>query len=279
MVVKRESVQGSGFAPVRGGQLYFEVAGTGVPVVFVHGGLGDCRMWDSQWEPFARRFRVLRYDQRGFGRSSPPQRPFSPHLDLKAVCSYLGIPKAHVVGHSMGGGVSLDFALECPRRVAGLVLAGPSLHGHVYSDPFFQKGMELLAVAKMQGPRDAVRRLFADPFWQFTIPPPERRALRKRMEEMALGFFRAFYWDSRLIQPAEPPAALRLASLAAPTLVVEGEGDHPENLEVAERIKREMPRCLEVIIPGCGHMMPLENPRTFNTVVIDFLESLEGGPG
>jgi pimeloyl-ACP methyl ester carboxylesterase len=110
------SYAGRGFAPVDDTRLFYEVKGSGDPVVLIHGGQLDSRMWDDQFEPYAREFRVLRYDVRGFGGSPATNAPYSNADDLAALMDYLGMPKAHVVGLSLGGMVATDFAVTHPNR-------------------------------------------------------------------------------------------------------------------------------------------------------------------
>ena len=117
----------AGTLPVEGGQLYYEVQGDGRPVILLHAGGMDAKMWDAQFDQLSRQFRVVRYDLRGFGRSSKPDRPFHPVEDLRELMRHLGIKRAHLVGLSMGSGVALNFALEHPGMVEKLVLA--SMHG------------------------------------------------------------------------------------------------------------------------------------------------------
>src|SRR5712692_459533 len=112
----------SGYAPADGTSLYYEVAGVGSPVVLVHPGQGGCVLWDRQFLPFAREHRVIRYDARGFGRSERPNAPFSPYEDLRAVLDAIGVAWAALVGLSLGGVTSIDFAIAYPERVSALVL-------------------------------------------------------------------------------------------------------------------------------------------------------------
>src|SRR3954470_6711245 len=111
---------GSGFAEVNGTKLYYEAAGSGPAVVLVHGGLVDSRLWDEQMQPLSQRFRVVRYDLRGFGKSAAPAGQYWPTEDLRALLDYLKIEKATVVGLSLGGIVAADFAFEHPERVERL---------------------------------------------------------------------------------------------------------------------------------------------------------------
>jgi len=89
-----------GYAEVGGARFYYEVAGHGDPIVFVHAGIADGRMWDAQFDVFAQRYRVLRYDRRGFGNTAMVAGGFSHHLDLHGLLEFLGIEGAYLVGCS-----------------------------------------------------------------------------------------------------------------------------------------------------------------------------------
>lgn len=101
----------------------------GPPVVLVHGGLGDLRMWDGVVPLLAVSHRVVRFDVRGFGRTETAVGKFSPHEDIRAMLDALGIESAALVGLSLGGRIVLDAALELPERVSALVLVAPGVNG------------------------------------------------------------------------------------------------------------------------------------------------------
>ena len=118
-----------GFADVNGARLY-EVAGAGYPLVLMHASFLDTRMWDSQAEVFARRYTVIRYDARGHGRSAPPSgQPYARSDDLKSLLDFLGVPRACLLGLSMGGAVAVDFALAYPECTSVLILVNAGLGG------------------------------------------------------------------------------------------------------------------------------------------------------
>jgi len=111
-----------GFADVNGTRLYYEMAGSGPALVLIHGHTLDTRMWDDQFEPFARDYRVIRYDQRGYGKSAPPTaESYSPADDLMALLRYLGLSSAHILGQSRGGAGAIDFALTYPEATTTLI--------------------------------------------------------------------------------------------------------------------------------------------------------------
>ncbi|HEX5163933.1 MAG TPA: alpha/beta fold hydrolase, partial [Thermomicrobiales bacterium] len=123
----------SGPVELNGTRLYYEVSGPpdAPAVVLVHGFSLDTRMWAGQVGPLSERYRVVRYDLRGFGRSAIPEAGvhYQHHDDLRALLDQLGIERATVVGLSLGGAVTLDFALHHPQRLTGLVLADAVVPG------------------------------------------------------------------------------------------------------------------------------------------------------
>lgn len=118
-----------GFAAINGANLYYEVAGSGHPLVLVHAGIADNRMWDDQFSAFANQYRVIRFDQRGYGQSPPMEGEFARHNDLYELLKFLKVERAYLIGCSMGGRVCLDFALEHPDIAAALIMVGSGPSG------------------------------------------------------------------------------------------------------------------------------------------------------
>src|ERR687894_2826224 len=125
----------SGFAEVNGAALYYETMGAGEPLVLLHAGIADRRMWDRQFEALAERYRVVRFDRRGFGRSPLTDGPYAHHEDLRGLLDGLGIERASLVGCSMGGAAAIDFALRYPERVRAMVLVGSAVSGAESDEP------------------------------------------------------------------------------------------------------------------------------------------------
>jgi pimeloyl-ACP methyl ester carboxylesterase len=114
---------------LNGARINYEREGAGIPVIFLHAGLADSRMWGAQADELARDFDVIRPDTRGFGRSEMPPGRWSPEADLLALIDELELKPAHLVGCSMGGGIAIDFALLHPERISKLVLVGAAVSG------------------------------------------------------------------------------------------------------------------------------------------------------
>jgi 3-oxoadipate enol-lactonase len=111
----------NGNAEVNGTRIAYDLAGSGPAVLLLHAGIGDRRMWDAQFPPFAEHFTVIRFDARGFGETRKPDAPFAPYADAIALLDHLGISRAHFVGVSMGSQTAIEAAIAAPERVSALV--------------------------------------------------------------------------------------------------------------------------------------------------------------
>ena len=253
-----------GFAEVNGTRLFYEARGEGPAVVLIHGGLVDSRLWDEQVGPLSKRFRVVRYDLRGFGRSAAAPEPFSHLEDLRALLDFLKVERASLVGLSLGGIVAADFALEHPERVERLVLVGPGLRGDRQPP-----SKDLAAVVEAMG-RGA--EAFADvsmsrELYAAVRPGTAAHALLRRM---LLDNFKGVS-TFRLARYPEPPTAERLGQVRAPTLVVIGSRDAPTLLNIADTLAAQIPGARTVVIEGSSHHPPVEKPKELNRALLDFL--------
>ena len=255
-----------GFAEVNGTRLAYESRGQGPAVVLIHGGLVDSRLWDGQMGPLSKRFRVVRYDLRAYGRSAAPTGPFSHLEDLRGLLDFLKIEKATLVGLSLGGIVAADFALEHPGRVERLVLVGPGLRGDKQPPPAdaaaaveaMGRGAEAFADASMR------RELYTA-----VRPGTAEHALLRRM---LLDNFKALSaLRPGFIKYPDTPTADRLADIKAPTLVLIGSRDGRNLLNIADTLASSIPGARKVLIHGSSHHPPVERPREFNRALLDFL--------
>jgi pimeloyl-ACP methyl ester carboxylesterase len=272
----------TGFLDVPGGQLYYEVAGTGHPLVFIHAGVADNRMWDEQFVPFAERYRVIRYDTRGFGKTRTEGVEFSNRQDLYDLLTHLGVEQAYVVGLSRGGQIAVDFTLEHPEMVAALIPAAAGVSGYdapvadsdaaqqeaalfTRMEELWEKGahdelQELEVHAWVDGPRQPVGRAASD--------------VRERVREMNAGAYNRGEPEPKP-QPLDPPAAGRLHEIAVPTLVLIGDLDELATQAMAEYMAQHIPGARKVVFPGAAHMVNMEQPERFNEVVLEFLDRVE----
>jgi len=143
----------TGYVEIGDGKLYYEVAGEGETLVLAHAGFVDSRMWNGQWEVFAKNYRVIRFDLRGFGKSDPVRGPIARRADLHQLLTALGVERAALIGCSLSGEVILDFALEHPEMVSALVTVSAVPGGFQMQGEPPPLLMEMMAAAGQ--PRDS----------------------------------------------------------------------------------------------------------------------------
>ncbi len=263
----------TGTADVNGAQISYEIAGEGEPLVLVHAGIADCRMWGDQVEAFAGRYRVIRYDLRGFGKTAMVEGPFSHHEDLRGLLDSLGVGRAHLVGCSMGGEAVLDFALRHPDRVGALVLVGSAVSGFEGDFGPPEQWDELVA-ADEAGDLGRVSELEVRIWVDGPGRGPEdvEAGVRDLVREMNLIALENEASGLGEELPPEPPAVDRLEEVLAPSLVIVGDSDQPRTLAAADLLARELPNARKVSMTGVAHLPNMERPDEFNRLVLDFLE-------
>jgi pimeloyl-ACP methyl ester carboxylesterase len=258
----------SGFVPVAVPTLYYEATGKGDVVILIHGGQMDRRMWDRQFSNLAKEHHVIRYDVRGFGQSAAATMPYSDNDDLLALLNHLHVAKAHLVGLSLGGRISLDFALTHRERVQSTVLVGPGMSGFDWSKESQQSFMAVVNAIQHDGPQRAVEMWLKDPYM---APAMEHADIAPRLRELATDNMRAWLSNDALGRSIDPPAAKRLKSVRVPTLVIVGSRDVPDIQRIVERISREVPGVKKVVIEGAGHIVNMEKPDDFDQVLSEWL--------
>jgi 3-oxoadipate enol-lactonase len=145
--------------------IHREVAGDGPGVALLHSTVCDSRMWDAEFPALAERYRVLRFDLRGYGRSDLPPGPFSFVDDLRALLDEAGLERTALVGVSAGAALALDFAVAEPERVIGLVLGAPGIGGLDWSEEvqrFAEREDELLDAGDLDGAVELNLRMWVD---------------------------------------------------------------------------------------------------------------------
>ncbi|MDP9351237.1 MAG: alpha/beta hydrolase [Chloroflexota bacterium] len=266
-----------GYAEINGGKLYYEVAGQGHPLVLLHGGLVDSQLWDPQFEVFAQQYRVLRYDLRGYGRSGGPAGAYSHVEDLRALLTLLGMECAHVLGLSLSGSVALEFTLTYPTVVSSLTVTGSGLPGHPYEerdDPVSQRLNAQFAAEEEALQRGDVAeavelslQLWTD--GPYRIPAEVDPGVRAKVREMTTSLYSR--GEPASPQWLNPPAATRLSEIRCPVLIIVGDQDQPEMLEVADALEAGIAGACKAVLRGAAHHPNLEKPEEFNRLVLGFL--------
>jgi 3-oxoadipate enol-lactonase len=253
-----------------GARLRYSTAGTGEPVVLLHGLGLDASMWDPQWPVLQREFRTIRYDFRGFGSSTFPSGPYSHSADLLDLLDFLGARPAHVIGLSMGGRYALRFALDQPGAVKSLTLIDPALEGHSWSDAWNRKMDAIVAAAKSGAVDDAKQQWLTHELFAPARREPELAAALARM----VRGYSAWHWrNADPVQRPASPAIRSLATLTCPTLILLGELDLPDFKTIAQRLAAEIPGAALRTIADAGHMANMEAPAAVNELVLAHLRA------
>ena len=271
-------------APVNGVHLYYEVTGSGYPLLFAHEFAGDYRSWEPQVRYFARRYQVITYNARGYPPSDVPEdvSAYSQQQaaeDIVGLLQYLNIPQAHLVGLSMGGYAVLHAGLSHPSMARSLVVAGCG-YGSVASqrerfqqdsgqiaERLRREGMPAVAEVYARGP---TRVQFADKdprgWREFAVQLAEHSAIGAALTMLGVQGRR----------PSVYALEAHMRRLQVPTLIVTGDEDEP-CLEPGLFMKRAIPTAGLVVMPKCGHTINIEDPDAFNRIVSDFLTAVEAG--
>ncbi len=237
--------------PVDGGEIWAEdTGGPGLPVVLTNSDWCEASCWNAVVGDLSARRRVIRFDNRGYGRSSDPATPFSHLGDLIAVLDRLSVDRAVVAGHSGGGATAIALAMAQPERVAALVLAAPGAPGYPWppGDPYVLEFGRLFDAGDAEG---LVKLGLAT--WAVQDPDPAAQA---QISGAVAAFFR-----HREFPAEEPPALPRLGEIGVPAVVVLAELDYPMVTDCATAIAQGIPGCQTITVPGTDHLLPLRAPR------------------
>jgi 3-oxoadipate enol-lactonase len=276
----RQGLQ-TGFAHINGTKLYYEAAGAGHPLVLNHGGLVDNHLWDDQFDAFARHYRVIRYDIRGFGESGLIEKdtqPYSMKHDLYALLQFLGVEQTYILGLSMGGALAVDFTLQYPAMVDALITVGAGLGGFEMGEPDELLGAQFAEMEEAFKRGDIARsveislRIWTD--GPQRTPAQVDPGARQRVAAMTTHNFQR--GDSEDVQPntLEPSAAGRLAEIHVPTLIIVGAQDSQMITRIADALEKGITGAQRAVIPGTAHHPNLEKPQEFNRLVLEFLQQL-----
>ncbi len=241
--------------------------------MLLHAGICDGRMWDGQFDALAAERRVLRYDRRGFGRTTQGAEAFSHVHDLAGPPSHFDFGRVTLVGCSQGAKIALDFTLTRAEQVASLVLVAPSVSGYAYAAaPPTQ--YEEIERAEAAGDVERVNELEL----QIWVDGPRRSpgevdgAVRELVREMNFAALKASAGEQL---PSGVSAAGRLGEVRVPTLIVVGDLDTPQAIEAAGVLAKGVPGARLEVVEGTAHLPNMERPEEFNRLMSEFLNGVE----
>jgi pimeloyl-ACP methyl ester carboxylesterase len=253
--------------PVPGGAVWSDDSGgEGPPLVLLHPGVGDSRFWDLVRPELTSRYRVIRYDARGFGRSPAPTQPFTLFADLLTVLDHYRLDRVAIVGCSQGGGTGLALAVERPERLSALVALCPAIPGHPWAQEAGEGGDAGLEArwnqAIKDGDADALAVIFA------AIWAAGDGGLTDAVMEQLRSAARA---DIAIAgrQQDDPPVWDRLGEITVPSALVAGGADFAPLAESNKQAAERIPGCDFTLVAGMDHLPALRQPA----LVLDIIAS------
>ena len=263
-------------ADLPGLKLHYEVAGSGHPIIFLHGGCLDGRMWGEQVAALSKVYTAVTLDLRGHGCSEAPATGYAPRdymQDVRALIQSLGITKPTLAGHSLGGSVALEYALAYPNEVAALALVSAGLEGREVSHLQTEQRARRRELVRRKGVQDGlVRALLGAGHFDGLRGDPAKRDLVYQM----LSAWSGANWLDRTPRPPHIPHAQRLKEIKAPALVLVGEDEGERYHQAAQRLTEGIAVSRKAVVPGAGHLAPMENPDAVNDLLLDFLGGAVG---
>jgi pimeloyl-ACP methyl ester carboxylesterase len=238
---------------VDGGAVWADDSGgDGPPLVLLHPGVGDSRIWDPVLPALTAKYRVIRYDARGFGQSPAPAMRFSLLRDLVAVLDHYGVQRAAFVGCSQGGGSALGLVLDQPERVSALVLLCPGIPGFPFPEEDEDDELEAeYERARAAGDVDALASVMQR-VWAAAGATP---AVTEQLRSAARAVLSA--GDLEL---EDPPVYGRLGEISIPAALMVGDADYPPLVESNRQAADRIPGCEFLLVPGMDHLPPLREP-------------------
>ncbi len=253
--------------------MYFETKGDGQPLLLLHAGVADSRMWDRQFAAFSTTHFVIRCDLRGFGQTGKSTGSFAHYEDIAALLQYLKVGPVGVIASSFGDYVALDFVLTYPEMVTALVLAAPALGGYEFESAemleFFAAEAEALARGDVAAATELNLKMWVDGFNR--RPEAVSDEIRQQVREMQLNIFSQPEVADVVEKELAPPAIEQLPKIMMPTLVIVGDNDAGEFQTISKLIARNVENGWHEVLSGAAHLPNMQKPEEFNRLVFDFL--------
>lgn len=246
-----------------GARLRWRLEGSGPAIALLHGWALDLQSWNPAAELLAAHFTVLRFDRRGFGLSSGLPDNQCNAADLHALLDTAGIERVVLLGMSQGARLAIHYALLQPARVRALVLDGaPSTESTEPELPM----AEYRALLQTQGEAALQRRILRHPLMRLQVADASARQLL----EGILSRYRGL----DLLQTLPRRKAIDPATIALPTLIINGEFDSPARRDAGQRLQQAIPGAQRMELPGAGHLALLDDPRKYTQSIITFCHGL-----
>ena len=259
-----------GYIEIDDNKIYYEVSGFRKPIVLLHDGLFSSSVWDNQFKLLSKKYKVIRYDRRGFGNSSPANSPYYEHEDLLELLNYLKIRKVNIIGTSGGGSIAIDFALSYPNKVIKMVLVGAIFSGYEFNKSYHDRNMSNLEpFFTNSNIEKTAENWINDPYLlpSFNTEDEILDYIKDEFKHLP-----SLFESYPNINQLDPPAIERLSELNMPVLIIVGELDLPDVLNIADIMNTHIKNSEKIVFTGAGHILNLEKPDEFNETIVNFLK-------
>jgi len=265
----------SGYLDIGNAKIYYEEKGDGIPLIMIHGGFLDRRMWDEQFEYFSKDYRAIRYDVRNHGLTASAEDVYTNYGDLNALMDSLKIKKAVVMGLSMGGLIAIDFTLAFPDKVIALIPVSSGISGFDKKDELwkqFDKNINIeFSNNNAKGAIDLMLKI-----WTFGPGRTTGDVNKNVTDKVKLMLQNTFDKPDtmRIAGKLSPSANGRLSEIKVPVLAIYGDKDLQGIIDIANRIESEVKGSKKVVIKDAAHMVNMEYPDLFNETVANYLKDI-----
>ena len=247
---------------INGVELYCELHGEGEPIIFLHGWLDDCTVWNPQVEPLIKKRKVISYDHRGHGRSDKPDCVYSVEVlanDLYDLMQELDIEESVIVGHSLGGMAALTFSLNHPDKISRLVIVGTTA-----KTPFLMMAQAVLRYI-------IPYRTFVQLAQKSGYYKPSDQLIKNSLD-MASSVPKYVAYSSLREFTRNYDLRNKVSKIQVPTLIVVGAKDENTPMAASKYLNEQIGNSILRVIPDCGHEVMVEKPAEFGEVLSEFIE-------
>jgi pimeloyl-ACP methyl ester carboxylesterase len=270
----------SGYVDINQTKLYYETAGSGIPLVLVHAGVADCEQWDNEFLGFSKNFQVVRYDMRGYGNSDPIEGSFSHLSDLAGIMDELVLdPPLILMGCSIGGVLSLNYALENAQNMRALIMIGPGSCGFEIencTEDLFLEAMKAFEEGDLNRLAEIETQIWFD--CMHAEPDQVDQSMRALLYDMNRSVLGREAQKMGQDSPEMPkPSIKKLKEIDFPVLVIVGSEDLPYMHAAADYLVENIRYARKEVIEDAAHLPNMDQPHLFQEVVLSFLDEVTAG--
>jgi 3-oxoadipate enol-lactonase len=254
--------------------LYYETSGTGFPLLAINAFSFNLRVWDRLRWPLSAKYRLITFDLRGHGKSSAPATGYSTldyNHDLEALVKGLELKQLCLMGHSTGANIALEYTLQNPERIKALILVDPLINGMRFPRSWHDAYRAFRKITLTEGLNAGLEKgWLQNPIFE------EFKCNKSRLmfiKDVVRSFSGLPIREMETF-PFTDQALERVSCIACPTLIIYGEKNFEECIDVAERLSIKIPQSKKVMLHGLGHLSPIQGPSTFTREVLQFLSEI-----